>query len=87
MHSGKSVFNYIMEIPLNYQQLEWHEFVNNFHLLEFIETIGKGSYGKVDKYYYKKNKQFVVAKQRIFSNNQRSLTIGLPSDVIREITI
>lgn len=56
MHSSISVFNYIMEIPLNYHQLEWHEFVNNFHLLEYIENIGKGSYGKVDKYYYKKNK-------------------------------
>lgn len=77
-----------MEVPLNINQLEWNDFVNNIDQLEYIDQIGRGSFGNVVKYYYKKNKKYVVSKQSIFhQTNTKSQAIGLPRDVVREITI
>lgn len=53
---------FIMEVPLTASQIEWSDFVNNIDQLEYVETIGCGSYGKVTKFLYKKNKKFVVSK-------------------------
>jgi serine/threonine protein kinase len=52
---------------------------------EVEELIAEGSYGKVYKINDKKNKRYLACKLRYFKDHQ--LNIGIPQDVIREITI
>ena len=48
----------------------WDDFIYNLDQMDFQGLVGKGSYGEVRKFLYKKNGQMVVSKRRMFNDQK-----------------